>query len=246
MTALLGPRKIQSAATPRPTFHQFPVKPGVKVFEGALIGYRRSTGYCDHMSADITLEAYGVARHTADNSGSLTPAPEVEIDPGVVLLYSTGLTELNEGSPVFCVDNQTFSLSSAGGTRPLLGVLEEVVSATSALVSVNPPEARAMDTLEFGAALTNADATILITAGKLRQLPATTLTGPHTLTLSTTGAKVGDKIRIVRVDATANAYTIANGGVGAGNVAVMPASKQGFVEALFDGTNFSLFGAGAL
>lgn len=95
-----------------------------------------------------------------------------------------------------------------------------------------------------GTDLTDAAATIQIAAGNWRVLPAATLTTARVLTLGTTGAVAGDQITITRLDATANTYTIANGGGGGGNLVVMPVSKVNFALCQFDGTDWLLRQAG--
>jgi hypothetical protein len=91
---------------------------------------------------------------------------------------------------------------------------------------------------ERGDDLTDADVTISVSGKRTRVLPAATLTANHTLTLSTTGAVLGDELLIVRNDATAYTYTLINGGAGAGNVAAMPISNRAWCLARFDGTNW--------
>lgn len=95
-----------------------------------------------------------------------------------------------------------------------------------------------------GANLTDADATIQITAGAWRKLPAATLSAGRALTLGTTGAVAGDQITVTRLDATANTYAVINGGAGAGTLLTMPASKVNFGLFQFDGTNWALRACG--
>jgi hypothetical protein len=65
-----------------------------------------------------------------------------------------------------------------------------------------------------------------------------------TVTLNTTGAVVGDIIKIVRTDTSAYTIAVVNGGAGAGTIATLPVSVIGFVEAVFDGTNWLFNGIG--
>jgi hypothetical protein len=94
---------------------------------------------------------------------------------------------------------------------------------------------------EAGAALTNADATIYVSGATWRTIPAGTLTANHTGTLSPLNAVAGSalpdgaEITITRYDASAFTYTLVNGGVGGGNVAVMPISARSFVKARLQG-----------
>lgn len=89
-----------------------------------------------------------------------------------------------------------------------------------------------------GPALTDANQTLLIDDGAWRTQPAGSLTANRVKTLSPTGATGGDQFTITRLDAGAFTLTIANGGPGGGNVAVLPVSKTGTVIAQFDGTNW--------
>lgn len=89
-----------------------------------------------------------------------------------------------------------------------------------------------------GPALTDAAATITVAQGKWRTLPAATLTAGRILTLGTTGAVAGDQIEITRLDATANTYTIVDGGSGTPTIFTMAASKLGYVRAQFDGAHW--------
>jgi hypothetical protein len=89
-----------------------------------------------------------------------------------------------------------------------------------------------------GADLTDASVTLLVSGGRTRVLPATTLSANRTLTLGTTGAVDGDEILVVRNDVGAYTVTIVNGGAGAGNVGVMPVSARAWCLARFDETNW--------
>lgn len=97
-----------------------------------------------------------------------------------------------------------------------------------------------------GTDLTNADATIQISAGRWRVLPAATLSANRVLTLGTTGAVAGDTFEITRLDTTAFTYAIANGGGGGGTLITFPVSKTACARCRYDGTNWALrlFGIG--
>jgi hypothetical protein len=235
---------------------QWPTAPGVKIYEGAVIGrYPSGTnqGCIDNIGADPSLVCEGIARNTVDNSASSSPGPDVFADEKGWLLFASGLDQSAEGQPAYAVDNQTFSLSSNGGLRPLIGYVHTVRDATSAWVQVGPgavaiAQARidaAGASLMVGSALTDANATVQRQGRRSWfTLPASTLTTGRTLTLGTTGAQTGDTMLITRLDATANTYSIANGGAGAGTLGVLPVSKVNFLDAIFDGTNWKLLRLG--
>lgn len=91
---------------------------------------------------------------------------------------------------------------------------------------------------DAGVDLTDAAATIYVSGGKWRTLPLSTLSANRILTLGTTGAVAGDRITITRLDSEAFTYTVANGGTGGGNLAVMLASCEDQVTAQFDGVDW--------
>lgn len=95
-----------------------------------------------------------------------------------------------------------------------------------------------------GTALTDAPSSVAVTGGRWYVMPAATLSATRAFTLATTGAAAGDQIEVTRLDATANTMTFVNGGVGAGTMLTMPASKVNFAKFYFDGTNWSLRAVG--
>lgn len=90
-----------------------------------------------------------------------------------------------------------------------------------------------------GANLAAGDATIQVGGKSWRVLPAGTLTGNATLTLGTTNARAGYRIRITREDVGAYTYAIANGGIGGGTLVTFPVSQRAYGIFYFDGTNWS-------
>ncbi len=253
MTALSHPRKPTTKPGVTARTYQRLVKSGEKIWEGAVVALDPSVGQWVEASADPTLVAYGVARcgDSFDNVAG-TNTGELLVDTGTFLMYASGLADADEGKTVYVVDDQTFSLSSNGGTRPVMGVLVEVKSSTLGYVDIEPPDAYAGaeigsgSELTPGANLTDAAATIQITAGAWRILPAATLTASRTLTLGTTGAAAGDRVKVERLDLTAYAYSIVNGGVGAGTLLVLPPGRKSFALFYFDGTNWSVEECGVL
>lgn len=100
--------------------------------------------------------------------------------------------------------------------------------------------------IDAGTALTDASATIHVTGGKWRRLPASTLSANRTLTLGTTNARAGYRLLITRLDVGAYTYAIANGGSGAGTLLTMPVSSRYWAEFYFDGTDWLLRAGGAI
>lgn len=91
-----------------------------------------------------------------------------------------------------------------------------------------------------GTALANTATQTVEPLGPVTRYTMATMSQGSTVTLSATGAAPGDMLTVSRTDTSANTLTVANGGTGGGNIAVLVASKEGFVKAWFDGTNWNL------
>lgn len=108
------------------------------------------------------------------------------------------------------------------------------LTADAALVAAGPQMTSAN--------LANADATIMVSQGTHRTLPAATLTTDRTIVIDPTGMETDEVIQITRLDATAHTLTITNGGVGGGNPYVFAASLKRTVSFRFDGTDIKRAG----
>lgn len=95
-----------------------------------------------------------------------------------------------------------------------------------------------------GANLANAAATISVSEGDWRVLPASTLSANRVLTLQTADAVAGDTITVTRLDA--EAYTYAIHDEAAGVITTLPASQRWFADLEFNGTNWLLRRAGQM
>jgi hypothetical protein len=217
---------------------------GELIYEGATVAADPATGKWVEASTNPTFEVYGVARcaDSFDNTAGTNTA-EMLVDSGTFLRVSSGLTDAMEGKTAYVDDDQTFTMTPSA-TKPVMGKLVLVKDTTHGFIEMGPKSAHAKAIVSKGADLTDASATILVTQGSWRTLPAATLTTARALTLGTTGAVLGDMLHITRLDATANVYTITNGGAGVGNPAVFPVSKTGSADFYFDGTNWLFYGGG--
>lgn len=96
----------------------------------------------------------------------------------------------------------------------------------------------------LGADLVAGNQTIQVGGREVRTMPAATLAGNATVTLGTTNAAEGDRLRVVRLDVGAFTLAIANGGAGGGSLLTMPVSVRYWAEAEFDGTDWNIIGGG--
>jgi len=143
MTALAGPRKPPAKPTAISMLFQKLVKSGEKIWPGAVVARDPATGkWVEAVGTDATLEVYGIAildgNDAFDNTDG-SNADELYVSSGRFLMFASGLTDADEGKLAYVVDDQTFSLSSNSGARPVMGWVAEVVSATEAYIEIQPP-----------------------------------------------------------------------------------------------------------
>ncbi len=232
---------------------------GQKVLRG-WHAMRNAAGYLVPITAATGLTSAGMATADADNTngsdGDLVV--DVWVQPVNVPFCGGGADALTDAmAPCVCwgLDNQTIGATSGSGARSVYGLFLGVDTSTnpsSYMVWPGPVAAALCASLlaTGGAipsvALTDASPTIQIGSGTWRTLPASTLTQDRTLTIGTTGAVAGSRMRIVRLDLTAFHYTIVDGGSGTPTLAVLPAGRVSFIVLEFDGTNWQILDLGAL
>jgi hypothetical protein len=228
---------------------KFGVKMGSAAISKGWLVAKNAAGVLVKMAAQIGLKTWG--RATQDADPTTATADFTTVTEGVVscLSQSTSVgdafVDADAPAPAFGVDNQTIGKLPSG--RSIAGVFLGIHNGTEkALVYTGPiayclaKALLAASAFQAGANLTDAAATIQIGEGGWRVLQAGVLTANRVLTLGTTNAVAGDEILITRRDVGAFTYTVANGGVGGGNVVVMPVSKAAFVLCVFDGTNWAM------
>jgi hypothetical protein len=97
-----------------------------------------------------------------------------------------------------------------------------------------------------GAALVDGGETISVYQGFRRTLPLSTLTGTSVGTLGTVGAEKWAEVHILRLDAEAFTYAIANGGAGSGTLVTFASATPSWGVFYFDGTNWLVRATGVL
>jgi hypothetical protein len=156
---------------------------------------------------------------------------------------------VNEGSDFVIVHQsrvfgsdpvEAFKVSGEDGSVSVAGeaIGGEIVDATAradiaAITSEDP----------VTAALGDASVSIAVGTASKFTIAAALLTANRTLTLSTTGAAIGDTIWIVRHDTTAHTIAVVNGGSGAGTLYTFPVSVARIADFVFDGTDWLLGGS---
>lgn len=100
--------------------------------------FRNSSGFAVNIVASGANPLLGIAQTEANNSAGAAGDVRVELwTRGVFLLGFAGatLTIADVGKPCFATDNDTLSIT--GTSRTPVGVIREVVTATSAMVAIN-------------------------------------------------------------------------------------------------------------
>lgn len=115
----------------------YPVLASTRIFQGAVVMIT-SAGFATNAAASAgNLGSPGLAVEEANNSAGANGAIQVKVQAGLYLLPATSIAQANVGASMFSPDNNAFD-ETQGANEPLIGVLEEFVSATSGWVRVGP------------------------------------------------------------------------------------------------------------
>lgn len=113
----------------------FPVKTGVTIYKGALVGVD-STGYAKP-AATTDKRIVGVAYETVAAGASASGTFTVRVyRKGTFQFNGSGLAVTNVGDKVYVTDDNTVQTSAT--STILVGVITEFTSATSVRVSITP------------------------------------------------------------------------------------------------------------
>ncbi len=99
---------------------------------------------------------------------------------------------------------------------------------------------------DLGENLADGNATITVAGKRRRRLILGTLTQDSTATLSTTGARLGHRLKFSLLDSGGFAYALVNGGVAAGTLATKASGQRRYVEVYFDATDWVLLDSHAI
>ncbi len=119
------------------TAYQKPIKNGEVLYRNAVVAVNASGEWVE-ASADATLVVYGFLRLADADSITGTGTNEIIVDTGCKLLVGSGATQASEGATVYAADDATWSLSSSGGTLPVMGRMMKYVSSTLAYIAIDP------------------------------------------------------------------------------------------------------------
>ena len=156
------------------------------------------------------------------------------------------VTKRSPGAGSFAGISTSNPITNSGSpTAPIIDIVEATESLRGSMSATDKIRVNRLNANELTDRATLADATasITVSGGKWRHLPADTLTADRTVTLSATGAAAGDTITITRSDSSQRHLTIKDG---VGNTVLHRLSRAGAdAKFYFDGTNWKLRRAGA-
>lgn len=142
MTAQIKDRnadKLGTGDSPWPTLLTFPVYGLATIFGGAMVAVDDG-GNAHPASAVAAYRIWGICDKKVINTG-VNGAAQVQVRPGVFYMNNSAGGEAihgyNVGENAYVVDDNTVSLSSLSGTRPVAGVIYGVkTTAAGTLVAV--------------------------------------------------------------------------------------------------------------
>lgn len=227
------------------------VKNAAQIYQGAMVAQINGNQTVTGTTASAG-RCIGVAEH--DMLGATDGVKRLSILTDQVFEMKAGAAPPTDATPLgtllFMEDDNSVGLGALGATQQIAGTFEGLtdLGLVRVFISFQSAEAFGCFTEQVsGTALTDTAATTVQRAGRVtRYLLAGTMSQGETVTLGTTGAVVGDIIRIVRTSTSAQTLAVVNGGAGAGTLCTLVASKIGWAQAWFDGTNWLYDGCSAV
>lgn len=222
-----------------------PVKATQQIYQGQLVAYS-GAGLVPGSTAGAG-DAVGIAEHDA-LGGASDGLTRLIVWTDHTFTLNNGANAFTDATPVgtlaYMEDDHTAGTGGTGGSgEGVAGLFMGMNDDGTVRVYVFPNIAVGQFVPVNGTALINTASQNATSLGRVTRYTFPTIGQTSTVTLTTTGAKVGDIVRIARTDVSAFTLAVANGGPGAGTLATLVASKIGFVQAYFDGTNWKFDGA---
>lgn len=226
-----------------------PVKALAQIYEGCLVS--QVAGACVVTSTASAGAAIGVAEHD-QLGGASDGTKRISVLTDQIFLFVNGTAAFTDATPyntlAFAEDDHTVGTGGLGATQQTVGLFRGLEDDGRVRVYIESGLVGAagvgiLSGQVFGTNIPNAAATTVQRVGRISRYLVPVIGQNTTVTLGTTGAVYGDVVRVIRTDASAFTLAVANGGVGAGTLCTLLASKVGDAQAFFDGTNWLFDGA---
>lgn len=228
-----------------------PVKATSQTWEGQMIS--QISGACVAATTAGAGPVIGVAEHDM-LGGASDGTKRLSVLTDRIFIFAAGSAAPTDATPfgalLFAEDDHTVGTGGLGATQQIAGRFVGLEDDGRVRVYISesgcPESFGAAGQAVTGTALTDTATTTIQRVGRVsRYLLAGTMSQDETVTLGTTGAVVGDVIKIVRTSTSAHTLAVANGGAGTGTLCTLINSKIGFAQAIFDGTNWLYDGSSA-
>lgn len=228
-----------------------PVKASAQVYEGGMAA--QISGACVAGTTASAGHCIGVFEHDQLGGGS-DGAKRVVVLTDREFVFANGSAAVTDATPfgtvLYMEDDHTVGTGGLGATQMIAGRFVGFTDTGGVRVYISESGAAEASGSQHertvGTALTDTATTTVQRAGRFTTfLLAGTMSQGETVTLGTTGAVKGDIIKIIRTSTSAQTLAVVNGGAGAGTLCTLVASKIGFAQAWFDGTNWLYDGCSA-
>lgn len=229
-----------------------PVSATAQIYQGSFVS--EISGAAVAGATASAGDCIGIAEH--DMLGGATDgAKRIEVLNDGIFLVQAGTAAPTDATPfgslLFMESDHQVGTGGLGATQKVAGRFVGMADDGRVRLYIGPYGATDasgdIDDQVTGTALTDVAATTVQRAGRVTKfLLAGTMSQGETVTLGTTGAVVGDVIRIIRTSTSAQTLAVVNGGAGAGTLCTLVASKVGWAQAIFDGTNWLYDGSSAV
>lgn len=224
-----------------------PVKATTQLYMSGMAA--QVAGACAPATAAGAGDVIGVFEHDM-LGGASDGTTRVTVVTDKVFVMTAGTAAPTDatpyGTPLFCEDDNSVGTGSLGANNGLAGYFVGIEDDGRVRVFIGSMAAFTASGAVNGTALTDTATTTIQRVGRFsRYLLAGTMSQGETVTLGTTGAVKGDVLKIVRTSVSAQTLAVVNGGAGAGTLCTLVASKIGFAQAYFDGTNWLYDGCSA-
>jgi hypothetical protein len=226
-----------------------PVKANQQLYQGTMVAYYGGfTGALVPATTAGAGVAIGIVEFDA-LGGASDGTVRAIVWTDHTFSFLNGTNAFNDttapGALAYCEDDHTVGTGGVGGTgEAAAGVFMGMNDDGTVRVYMFPNVVGSAQWIAAnGTNLANTATQTVPRLSRITRYKFPTIGQNSTVTLSTTGAVIGDVVRIVRTDTSAFTLAVANGGAGAGTLVTLVASKPGFVQAYFDGTNWNYDGS---
>jgi hypothetical protein len=218
-----------------------PVKATAVIYEGAMIA--QINGACCTGTTSGAGKCIGVSQSPVTTGGATDGAVRAIVLTDGIFLFNAGTNAPTDATPygttLYMETDNTVGTGGIGGSGE--GVAGEFRGIQDdGLIRVYISSGLENGVALNGTALANAATSTATVLGRNTRYQVPTQGQNTVVTLSTTGAVVGDMMTIISVNTAAFTVAVKDGGTGTPVLATLVASKEGFVKAYFDGVNWQL------